>query len=690
MMKKDADTERPAEQLLEAADVYRHLSCFGQGRPEADPGEATPRRHALTLCIRASASVPDVLSEPLDALGHTNWFQGMWPSDVTMPEPKFPHLEIEPVASTDKGIVIRRKTYNDLPRQKLAPLVRFSLERGPLLAPFYSGGPHGRILHRTGNLLNLECNDGGLARRIEFIVHSHFLVLFRIRLRGAGEATLRADFEFQAANDGSSQDGVWRLHNGRGWHGFAWQPGAMDGEVLGLLAYDIPTAAELDAVFKDGLARLRRFDEVWRELAAPQSIEPFLTGCEEPAERNLIAACVNRALRNTRMGGLIHQPSMVEFYGPEWDFGDGTWVAFMPACRYLLWIEPRFLANTVKTLLDHQQSDGMVPQAVFPRTVYDYSQIPDLSTCVRDYFVMTGDRGFLEFVYPRFNAWYGWWMKHRNPTGDGIIAVGSSGQDRYTSICEYKDNWTNPADPAVFENTCNPFTRTPEIGGRPERAYLPDIVACQARMAEDLAFCARELGLADDAAYFESEYRRLHAWTNTHLWDDTTQFYYPVERATGRKVMKRTNTVFWLMWAGLVPRERTRKLIEALFDHQQFFTTIPVPMVALNDPSFNPRVDHWGDAYSWPIDAFMAFDGLLRYGEWDRAAEFARHYNCGFLKAVGDTLQPAEYYHHSGQPCGCPIMGSAGVPLVFHRFLHDHKAGVATSEWRRFIPEVLA
>ena len=331
----------------------------------------------------------------------------------------------------------------------------------------------------------------------------------------------------------------------------------------------------------------------------------------------------------------------------------------------------------------------MVPQAVFPRTTYDYSQFPDLSPCVRDYVAVTGDRAFLEFAYPRFKAWYGWWMTHRNPTGDGIIAVGCASQDRYTSICEYKDNWTNPADPVVFERTCNPFTRTPEIGGRPERAYLPDIVACQARMAEDLAFFARELGWGEEAAYFTTEYARLRDWVNTHLWDEATKFYYPVERATGRKVLKRTNTVYWLMWAGLVPRERTRTLLEALFDPQQFFTPMPVPMVALNDPTFNPNVDHWGDGYAWPIDAFMAFDGLLRYGEWDRAAKFARHYNRGFLKAVGYTLQPAEYYHHSGQPCGCPIMGSAGVPLVFHRFLRDHEAGVAEREWRRFIPEVL-
>jgi len=668
---------------------YRQLSCLGSGRPEADPGEAASQKASLSYKLPAAATA---LSEPacgsLDALGRTDWFQGLWPSDCSMPEPKFPRWKVEPVEVAATGVVIRRTTYNDTQRQKLAPVLRFHVGRGGKCEPLYTGGEEARIVFRTGNLLRLTDDAGGLVRSFEMIAHSHFLVLIRIRLHGPGEATLRVDCDFHASNAGTIEEGrVWRLHNGRGWHGVILQPGAADGEVLALAAYDLPTSAEFEAVLKDGRAKLTRFDALWKCLAAAQSIEPFLAGDGTAVEKNLIGAFVNRALRNTRMGGLIRQPSMVEFYGPEWDDANAVWIAFLPACRYMLWIAPEVLANSIKTLLDHQTPEGMVPQAVFPRMTFDYSQIPNISPCVRDYYVFTKDRHFLEFAYPRLKAWYAWWMTHRNPTGDGIIATGHAGQDLYSAICEYKDNGTNPDDPEVFENTCNPFTRTPEIAGRPERVYLPDIVACQARMAEDLAFFSRELGLAEDVAYFESEYRRIGEWANANLWDEATGFYYPVVRATGHKVMKRTNTVYWLMWAGLVPQDRTKKLIEALFDPRQFFAKIPVPMVALDDPAFNPLCGHWGDAYSWPVDTFLAFEGLIRYGEWDRAAEFCRHYNKGVFEAIGDTLQPAEFYHSAGFPCGCPIMGTAGLaPLTFQRYLRDHANGCAESEWTRFCP----
>ncbi len=676
----------------ESVQCFRELCCGGPGRPEVTPGEAHTQSNSLALTLKASSiEMKAPHGEGVDALGKTNWFQGLWPTDFSMPEPKFPHWEISPVDSTEPGVSIRRKTYNDPTRQALAPALRFNLERDAVVSPIYSGGKGSVIDYRAGNLLRLIDRAPGLHRSFEMIVHSHCLLLFRVRLAGSGEACLRLNLDFDAADSGKVEDGrIWRLHNQRGWHGVLLQAGANEGEALGLAVYDCPTEWERDAVIKDGIAKLARFDTQWDQLAAAQSIEPFLTGKESAVEKNLIAAFVNRALRNTRAGGQIHQPSLLEFYGPEWDFGDAVWINFLPACRYMLWIAPETIANSIKTLLDFQTPEGMVPQAVFSRTTFDYSQIPNISPCVRDYYVFTGDRHFLGQAYGGFKNWYRWWMTHRNPTGNGIIATGNAGQDLYSAICEYKDNGTDPNDPVVFENTCNPLTRTPEIAGRPERAYLPDIVACQARMAEDLAFFARELGHTEDAAYFESEYRRIREWANENLWDEATGFYYPVARATGQKVMKRTNTVYWLMWAGLVPPERTKKLIEALFDPKQFFAKIPVPMVALDDPSFNPLCGHWGDAYSWPVDAFKAFEALIRYGEWDRAAEFCRHYNKGVFEAIGDTLQPAEFYHSAGYPCGCPIMATAGLtPLNFQRYLRDYERGEAEREWSRFVPHNL-
>ena len=120
---------------------------------------------------------------------------------------------------------------------------------------------------------------------------------------------------------------------------------------------------------------------------------------------------------------------------------------------------------------------------------------------------------------------------------------------------------------------------------------------------------AGELGRKDDAAHFHAEYRRVRDWANHKLWDEKTRFYYPVVRATGKQLMVRSNAAFWLLWAGIPNKDQKDALVAAMFDPKQFFTTIPLPGVALNDPTFNPKCGHWGDGYCWPLDCFRLSTG---------------------------------------------------------------------------------
>ena len=190
-----------------------------------------------------------------------------------MPEPKFPHWEISPVDSGDLGVTIRRKTYNDPTRQDLAPSLRFDLEREGVVSPLYTGGEGSRIDFRTGNLLRLIDPAPGAHRSFEMIVHSHFLLLFRIRVASGGESSLRLELGFEAPDSGQVEEGrIWRLHNERGWHGVLLQPGPTEGEALGLAVFDSPTEWERDAVIKDGISKLARFDSLLQRLAEAQSI----------------------------------------------------------------------------------------------------------------------------------------------------------------------------------------------------------------------------------------------------------------------------------------------------------------------------------------------------------------------------------------------------------------------------------
>ena len=612
----------------------------------------------------------------IDALGPNDVYHSMVPSDLTMPIPRFPAFRVTPSAATGAGVTLAKNYPLDPGLTRFLPTWQVTADS----APFYRGGPGCQIAYRVGNLLKLvDASRTGEERSVEMMLLTHRLAL--MRLRAAGGSPLTVSATWSAVGDPVvTQPGTQVIANTLGLHGLAVVDTA-PGTQVHVLAYEAVDRAELERVLAEGIAAAKDFDARWAELAKWHDLTPFLIGDETPLRRNLVAACVNRVLRNQRVGGVIKRPSAIEFFGPEWYTADNVWMWFLPACRYFLWIDPAFYANSLRTVLDQQTEDGRTPQMV-GQLGGGSTQNPNISPIAYEYYRFTGDRAFLDDAVPRLAKMYRWFLANRNPDGSGLFAIGDAKTPMPQNIYEYgRDN--SPTLHGVI-----PLMRDlPELEMRQERLYLPDIIACQARLAEDIATLAKEQGDAETERFFAAEYRRVKEWVNVNLWDEETRFYYPVIRASKIMVKRRLNVAFWLLWAGIPDQQRKDALVQALMDPKQFFTTIPVPQLALNDPFFDPKITHWGDRHCWPIDTSIIFDGLLRYREWDTAARFAHQWNDGVFDAIAKTYQPSEWYIHDGRPAGCPIMGTAGcLPLVFQRYLKEYAAGTVKTEWSKLIP----
>ena len=207
--------------------------------------------------------------------------------------------------------------------------------------------------------------------------------------------------------EGESRGPLMIIPSDLGWCGFQFFPGRAAGERCWQASTTRQAARRFGRPGK-GRAPGGAIRRLLAGTGRAHSVEPFLTGKETPTERNLVAACVNRVLRNARTGGNIGAPSMVEFFGPTWAGADMVWICFQPACRYALWIEPTLWANSLRTLLGPQTFEGMVPQFVGQKSIDPITQIPNISPVLRDYYVFTKDRRFLEDAYPRFKRWYAW------------------------------------------------------------------------------------------------------------------------------------------------------------------------------------------------------------------------------------------------------------------------------------------
>ncbi len=652
----------------------------------AQPVAATRQELALSVDLKPAGTPSGEVHEGIDALGPNSVYQSMAPSDVTMPIPRFPAFRVLPLAPCSNGVTLAKTYPLDPGLARFLPTLNLSTVQGGVTAPFHRGGAGCRFDYRVGNLLRLvDASVVGEERITEMLLLTHRLAL--VRLRAAGGPPLSLSVSWSAIGTTvtqpiASHPSARVILNGLGWHALDVVPGPA-GARIAVLVYEAADRAEAERLLDSGAAAAAGFDATWAKLAKYHDLTPFLTGTETPLQRNLVAACINRALRNQRQGGVIRQPSSIEFFGPEWLTADNVWMWFLPACRYNLWIDPSFYANSLRAILDQQDEDGHTPQMV-SQFGGGATQNPDISPIAYEYYRFSGDRTILPYAVPRLAKMYHWFLKNRNPDGSGLFAIGDASNPLKFNIGEYgRDN--GPVEHGVIPS----MRGIAEVDGRQERLYLPDIIACQARLAEDIATMAHELGDADTERFFTGEYQRVKDWVNTHLWDEETKFYYPVTRASKTMVKRRLNTAFWLLWAGIPDRQRKDALVQALMDPKQFLATIPVPQLALNDPFFDPKITHWGDGHCWPIDSSIIFDGLLRYREWDTAATFARHWNEGVFNAISKTYRPSEWYTHDGRAVGNPIMGTAGcLPLVFQRYLKEYDAGTVKTEWSKLIPPV--
>jgi hypothetical protein len=108
-----------------------------------------------------------------------------------------------------------------------------------------------------------------------------------------------------------------------------------------------------------------------------------------------------------------------------------------------------------------------------------------------------------------------------------------------------------------------------------------------------------------------------------------------------------------------LPDAIARRLIEeTLFDRAAFWDGVPLPSVAMDDPSYTSRDHFWGlrrywKGPSWANAAWLSWLGLTRLGYAEQAAEFARR--------LGETVVREglrEYYEpHTGAGMGARDFG---------------------------------
>ncbi len=296
---------------------------------------------------------------------------------------------------------------------------------------------------------------------------------------------------------------------------------------------------------------------------------------------------------------------------PSWGWGHGGQVFHesltMLAYSYL---DGESAMNSQRVYRERQHPDGYINYRTGPyldETIPYHNQLTTSAPWYAwqnwEVYRITGDRRFLQEMYRSSKRFYEYYVKNRDADGDGLCewgahAVLESVRDAYVAV------WDEVGWPSNFEGV--------------------DVNVMLVSEAQALAQMARELGLMDEAESWEREAEQRKQLINKYMWDDSTGFYYHVDKKDNDFTFKKKNDLkrqeiigFLPLWAGVADSLQAERLIEKLIDPEKFWRTYGVPSLAADDPYYNPR-GYWNGPV-WVEWNLLIEQGLLHYGRHDLA-----------------------------------------------------------------------
>jgi Mannosylglycerate hydrolase MGH1-like glycoside hydrolase domain len=308
-------------------------------------------------------------------------------------------------------------------------------------------------------------------------------------------------------------------------------------------------------------------------------------------------------------------------------------------------LDPELAEDAIRALLSKQRDDGKLLLAVqpgVPEREEDNTQPPVVAWAAWRQYEITDRRPFLEEAYPslvryiewfeanrkRPNGLYGWQIRVDADPVSGARG-GESGMDN------------SPRFDTVRELTA---------------VDLSSYMAAEYRALERMA---RELERDGEARQWRDRRVAIAERVNELLWDDEDQFYYDLNE-DGALIAVKTAAGFMPLHGGIPDRDRAEGLRTHLLDEHAFWTCVPVPSVAVDEPSFSK--DMWRGPAWMNLDVLI-FDALKTYSFLEEACLLAREAVTGMTQHYMQTGCLYEYYDALGEvaPPELPRKGAPGT-----------------------------
>ena len=278
--------------------------------------------------------------------------------------------------------------------------------------------------------------------------------------------------------------------------------------------------------------------------------------------------------------------------------GNWLWDSAFSAlgCRHL---DPLLAQDVLRAVLARQRANGHIAgayEAKEPKPRAERTNPPILAWSAWHLHRHYPDLDFLAEVYPALRAYLAWNRDHRTVGRKSLLLGWLMWSPGYC----YESGWDN-----------SPRFDT----GHPQASIDFNCYAVGELRA--LAEIARAQGHEWEAEEWHAKAEELAVRINDFLWDEETGFYYDRE-PNGTWVRVKTPAGLLPLFAGVANKAQAERLIEHLTNPLEFWTHMPVPTVALDEPAYEP--DMWRGPV-WVNFNHLVIEGLRRYGYDDVAEE---------------------------------------------------------------------
>jgi len=291
---------------------------------------------------------------------------------------------------------------------------------------------------------------------------------------------------------------------------------------------------------------------------------------------------------------------------PQWGWGHGGQV-FHESLTMMAYgfMDPVSAMNSQRVFRERQHPNGYINYRTGPYLDETIPTNGQLTTSAPWYawqnwelYKITKDKSFLKEMYESSKRLYKFFIKNRDSDGDGLCEWGG-----HAVLESVRDGWV-----AVWDQV-----------GDPSNFEALDLNCMLVQEEKALAAMARELGSAREARAWEKKAAARANAINTIMWDDSTGFYYNVEKKNHSFMFKTWNDLkreeiigFLPLWAGVADSSRAARLVQKLKDPAKFWRRYGLPTLAADDKYFNAK-GYWNGPV-WIQWVYLVQRGLLQYG----------------------------------------------------------------------------